>query len=154
MFGGTGVGKTHLAAAIYFECRRRGETVLFVSVPELLDYLRYTFEPNTPATYDRLDEVRNAPLLILDELEGQDYYTIWAYEKLQQIIVHRHNMRMPTVFTSRRDFSELRGPISSRIQDQGMSTLIRMEAPDYRRGQRGGGSQGKPEWEPRRGNRR
>ena len=154
MFGETGVGKTHLAAAIYFECRKRGDTVMFVSVPDLLDYLRHTFAPNTTATYDRLDEVRNAPLLILDELEGQDYYTPWAYEKLQQIIVHRHNMRMPTVVTSRRDFSELRGPISSRIQDQGMSSLIRMEAPDYRRGQRQDSRQGKPEWEPRRSRRR
>ncbi len=154
MFGETGIGKTHLAAAIYSECRKRGESVVFVSVPDLMDYLRYTFEPNTKATYDRLDEVRNAPLLILDEMEGHEYYTAWAYEKLQQIIVHRHNMRRPTVITSRTDFSELTGPISSRIQDQGMSSLIRMEAPDYRPGQRDRNRQGKPEWQPRRSSRR
>ena len=127
---------------------------MFVSVPDLMDYLRYTFEPNTTATYDRLDEIRNAPLLILDEMKSQEYYTAWAYEKLQQIIIHRHNMRMPTVVTSQEDFSELRGPISSRIQDQGLSTLIRMEAPDYRPGQRNRDRQGKPEWEPRRSRRR
>ena len=154
MFGDTGVGKTHLAAAIYSEWLKRGDTVIFVSVPDLMDYLRYTFEPNTTATYDRLDEVRNAPLLILDEMEGHEYYTAWAYEKLQQIIVHRHNMGMPTVVTSRSDFAELRGPISSRIQDQKMCTLIRMDAPDYRRRQNDSGRQGKPEWEPRRSNRR
>ena len=154
MFGETGVGKTHLAASIYSERRKRGDAVMFVSVPNLLDFLRQMFEPNTPATYDRLDEVRNSPLLILDELEGQDYYTAWAYEKLQQIIVHRHNMRMPTVVTSRNDFTEQRGPISSRIQDQGLSTLIRMDAPDYRRGQRQDSRRGKPEWEPRRSSRR
>jgi DNA replication protein DnaC len=132
IFGETGVGKTHLAVAIASERMRQGQPVFFAFVPELLDYLRYTFTPESRVTYDRIfDEIKNTALLILDDL-GQENSSPWAYEKLYQIIVHRHNTRLPTVITSMVDFSEERGPISSRVQDPSVSQLIRIDAPDYR----------------------
>ena len=152
MFGDTGVGKTHLAAAISVERRQRGDQVSFVFVPELMDHLRTTFQPDSGAGFDRtFDQIKNAPLLVLDDLGGE-HRSDWAYEKLYQIIVHRHNMRMPTVITSPNDLSESRGPISSRIQDPSTGWLIRMEAPDYRVKRRDGNRHGMPERE--RGRRR
>ncbi|MDA1227539.1 MAG: ATP-binding protein [Chloroflexi bacterium] len=132
LFGETGVGKTHLAVAIAERRIRHGKPVFFAFVPELLDYLRYTFTPDSRVTYDRIfDEIKNTPLLILDDL-GQEHSSPWAYEKLYQLIVHRHNSRLPTVITSMKDFTEERGPIGSRVQDPSVGSLIRLDAPDFR----------------------
>lgn len=137
LFGGTGVGKTHLAVAIAAERRESGQPAFFAFVPELMDYLRYTFRPDSGVAYDSVfDEVRNAPLLILDDLSNKNL-TGWAYEKLYQIIVYRHNLRMPTVITSPIDLPKASGPISSRTHDMSVSELVRIDAPDYRIGGRG-----------------
>ena len=132
LFGETGVGKTHLAVAIAAEGIRAGHRVFFAFVPELLDYLRYTFTPDSKVTYDRLfDEVKGAELLVLDDL-GQEHSSPWAEEKLYQIVVHRHNARLPTVITSFLDFTKQSGPISSRIGDPSTGRMFRIDAPDYR----------------------
>ena len=75
--------------------------------------------------------MKNTSLLILDDL-GQEHSSPWAYEKLYQIIVHRHNTRLPTVLTSMLDFSDESGPIGSRVRDPSVGQLIRMDTPDFR----------------------
>jgi DNA replication protein DnaC len=144
LFGDTGVGKTHLAIAIAAERLRKGYPAFFAFVPELLDYLRYTFSPDSRIAYDRLfEEVKNAPLLILDDL-GQEHSSPWADEKLYQIIVYRHNARLPTVITTMQEVLKERGPIGSRIQDTSVGQLVRLEAPDYRIKEKGGGRPVRP----------
>ena len=144
LFGDTGVGKTHLAVAIAVECMEEGQPVFFAFVPDLLDYLRFTFTPESRVTYDRVfDQVKNAPLLLLDDL-GQESSSEWAREKLYQIIVHRHNARLPTVITSSADLTESSGPIISRVMDQRFGGQpIRMDAPDYRVSQPGARARGR-----------
>ena len=130
--GDTGVGKTHLAVAIAARQIEQGRTVVFSFLPDLMDHLRDTFDPESPVRYDRVfEEVRTAPLLILDDF-GKERRSEWAVEKLYQIIVHRHNVRLPTVITCMREFSEGRDPVISRILDPSLSTHVRVEAPDYR----------------------
>ena len=135
--GPTGVGKTHLAVAIAVAQMAAGRPAVFWFVPELMDYLRYTFNPDSPVTYDRVfEEIKGAPLLILDDL-GKERGTsssgsTWAAEKLYQIVVHRHNARLPTVITSMMDFRDDLDPITSRVQDGDISQLVPVEAPDYR----------------------
>ena len=154
LFGETGVGKTHLAVAIAAERKARGQPVFFAFVPDLMDYLRSTFSPDSGVAYDRVfDQIRNAPLLILDHLRSA-HLSDWAYEKLYQIVVHRHNSRIPTVITSPMDMADSSGPIISRAQDQSSGTIIRMDAPDYRVNRRDGSRRGAPEHTPRRGRRR
>ena len=132
-FGNTGVGKTHLAIAIAETQISSNKPVFFAIVPELMDHLRQTYSPNTTQTHDALfKEIKEAPLLILDDL-GQERSSPWADEKLYQIIVHRHNWRIPTVITSMNDFTMETGPIGSRIQDPSIGQLVRIDAPDYRR---------------------
>jgi DNA replication protein DnaC len=66
--GGVGCGKTHLAAAIKNERDERGYQTLFKTAPDLLDYLRATYAPDSNVTYDRgFDAIRNAEVLILDD---------------------------------------------------------------------------------------
>ena len=140
LFGGYGCGKTHLAAAIANRAIERGQPVLFVVVPDLLDYLRATFGPNSPATYDeRFDQVRNAPLLILDDL-GTQSSTAWAQEKLFQILNHRYNARLPTVITSNHRLDEIDLRIRSRMVDPDVATVLTILAPDFRQSRDGPGS--------------
>ncbi|RME73540.1 MAG: ATP-binding protein [Chloroflexi bacterium] len=130
-FGTYGCGKTHLAAAIANEVTRRGETALFVVVPDLLDHLRASFNPNSPTPYDkRFDEIRKSPLLILDDL-GTESATPWAEEKLYQLFNYRYNARLPTVITMAKDV-DLKPRLKSLLLDVGRCTPFEILAPSYR----------------------
>ena len=130
--GVIGCGKTHLAAAIANYRLKEGKPVKFVVVPDLLDHLRSTFSPESPVTYDQLfEEVKNAPLLILDDF-GEQSTTPWAEEKLYQIINYRYNARLATVITTCRALDEIDPPISSRLADPKISFRWNITAPDFR----------------------
>jgi DNA replication protein DnaC len=132
LFGGYGCGKTHLAAAIANRVIERGQAVLFVVVPDLLDHLRATYGPSSPVSYDeRFDEVRNSPLLILDDL-GTQSSTPWAQEKLFQILNYRYNARLPTVITSNQRMEDIDLRIRSRMVDLDLTKLLTILAPDFR----------------------
>jgi DNA replication protein DnaC len=133
LLGTYGCGKTHLAAAIANRVVERGQPVLFVVVPDLLDHLRATFSPSSPVRYDeRFEEIRDAPLLILDDL-GTQSSTPWAQEKLFQILNHRYNARLPTVITSNQRLEAIDLRIRSRMVDPDLATIVTILAPDFRR---------------------
>ncbi len=138
LFGETGVGKTHLAVAIASARVRAGDEVFFAFVPELLDHLRSAFDPDSSAPYGRIfEQVKSAKVLILDSL-GDETTSAWGQEKLYQIIVRRHNARLPTVITTRENFMGQWGNIASRVRDFSIGHIARMDANDYRiRGPRG-----------------
>ena len=130
--GGSGCGKTHLSVAILGQRIRQGYDVRFEFVPDLLDHLRFTFSPQSSVTYDQFfEEVRTAPLLVLDDLGAQSS-TPWAEEKLYQIIVYRQETRLPTVITVRGFVEELPEPVQSRLKDVSLVTWVPISAPDYR----------------------
>ena len=54
--GVSGSGKTHLAAAIANDRISAGEPVLFMVVPDLLDHLRASYEPDDDETDDGHDQ--------------------------------------------------------------------------------------------------
>jgi DNA replication protein DnaC len=131
-FGGYGCGKTHLAAAIANYRIAHGQPSLFVGVPDLLDHLRATFNPESPVSYDeRFERVRTAPLLILDDLGAQST-TPWAQEKLYQIINYRYNARLPTVITSNSRLEEIDLRLQSRFNDVDLCRIHIILAPDFR----------------------
>ncbi len=131
--GGYGCGKTHLAAAIANSCVERGQPVLLITIPDLLDHLRAAFAPSSPTDYDtRFEEVRTAPILILDDL-GTESSTPWAQEKLFQIINYRYNARLPTVITTNHELEEIPLRLRSRLVDPDLTRIVTILAPDYRR---------------------
>ena len=99
--GSSGSGKTHLAAALANERIALGQPVLFMVVPDLLDALRASYEAgDEDLGFDQLfDQVRNAPLLVLDDIDSGSG-TPWAKEKLLQVVKHRFNVGFPNVFTN------------------------------------------------------
>ncbi len=127
-----GNGKTHLAAAIANRVAQKGEVVLFISVPDLLDHLRGTFSPSSSVRYDRrFSEVKKSPILVLDDL-GTESATPWAREKLYQLLNHRYISRLPTVITSATPIKELDPQLESRMMDESRSTFFVLKAPSYR----------------------
>jgi DNA replication protein DnaC len=132
--GDYGSGKTHLAAAIANQREEAGDTALFIVVPDLLDHLRATFNPNSAVSYDRrFEDVRSAPFLVLDDL-GTESATPWAKEKLFQLVNHRYAARLPTVFTTTQTIDEIEPRLRSRMYDLRRCTIISDFAPSYRGG--------------------
>jgi DNA replication protein DnaC len=125
--GPSGCGKTHLAAAIANVCIERGQPAFFVAAADLLDHLRATYRPDSEVSYDELfEEVRNAPLVILDDL-GVHTATPWAQEKLFQLINHRYNYRLPTVFTTSAPPDEMDERLRTRLCDASLSQVFLLE---------------------------
>jgi DNA replication protein DnaC len=130
--GVNGCGKTHLAAAIANYRLKEGKPAKFVVVSDFLDHLRSTFSPQSTVSYDQLfEEVKNAPLLILDDF-GEQSTTPWAEEKLYQVINYRYNARLATVVTTRLKTDEMDSPILSRFLDHQLSMVFNIMVPDYR----------------------
>ena len=131
IMGEYGSGKTHLAAAIAYDLYERGYDVMFTTVPDLLDFLRLSFDPRSGARFDkRFHEIVNVPFLLLDDLRMASA-TPWAKEKLFQIIDYRYLARMPTVFTSSETVEETDERLATRLADGRVCTIFALEARSY-----------------------
>jgi len=108
--GPVGSGKTFLACCIANALLDRGYPVLFLVVPDLLDRLRSTYDPNRGpgelTEQEILDAARNVPLLILDDL-GAHNYTDWVRHKLYSILNYRLNRALPVVITTNINLEDL-----------------------------------------------
>lgn len=130
--GSYGCGKTHLAAAISNKVVASGLPTLFITVPDLLDSLRFSYNSQETTFEERFDQVRSIPLLILDDF-GTQNTTPWAQEKLFQILNHRYINRLPLVVTTNLSLDSIEGRIRSRLEDPELVTIVRIIAPDFRR---------------------
>jgi DNA replication protein DnaC len=129
--GGLGCGKTHLAAAIANFAVSIGVPSLFITVPDLLDSLRFTFNDPAASFEERFEQIRSAPLLVMDDFGTQKTST-WAQEKLFQIINYRYINRLPLVLTTNLSDEDFEERIRSRLQDRELVSRVRILAPDYR----------------------
>ncbi|MEX2246703.1 MAG: ATP-binding protein [Dehalococcoidia bacterium] len=129
--GAHGSGKTHLAAAIANYRRRQGEEPCFVVVPDLLDYLRRGFADDGRDAYAAFDEMKSAPLLILDDLDTQTGIP-WVRDRLFQLLNYRHTARLPTVITTALSLDELGERLASRLVDPAVCTVIVLGEPIVR----------------------
>ena len=140
--GPFGSGKTHLAAAIAnLSLEARGVAAIFLTAPDLLDFLRRSFSPQNSGSFDDYFELlRTTRLLVLDDL-GVENPSPWAQEKLFQLLNHRYVQRTPTVITTNTPLDELEPRLSSRLLDDRVVKRIEIAAPSYRQtkaGDRGG----------------
>lgn len=131
LLGGTGSGKTHLAAAIAHEWRAAGRRVEFFFVPDLLDTLRAARGRDDDVAGSAVDWVRTCDHLVLDDLAVHSS-TPWAQEKLFQILNYRYNAKLPTVTTIRGSLDDVPDSWASRMCDPKVSLVFEMLAPDYR----------------------
>lgn len=130
--GGAGCGKTHLAAAAANYAVDLGVPTLFLTVPDLLDTLRASYDSEDTTFEQRFEEIRSAQLLLLDDF-GTQNASGWAREKLFQIMNYRYINKLPTIVTTNLLLSEIDERIRSRLADPDLVTQVRILAPDYRR---------------------
>ncbi len=132
--GGVGTGKTHLAVAVLNELiRRRRVPSLFVTVPELLDNLRETYNKPGRNLDEWMDAVQNADFLVLDDL-GSERPTEWVRERIFVIVNHRYREALSTVFTSNIGPKDLAEQLGERTASRiiAMCTWVALEGDDYR----------------------
>jgi DNA replication protein DnaC len=138
IYGINGNGKTHLAAAIANQLLAKGKVVLFLNVPELLDYLRDAFNPKrdwdeSALSYEeRFTTIKTAPVLILDDF-GAESETAWANEKLYQLLNYRTDTALPTVITTNLKLEDFEERLHSRLANRLIGKIVKNAAPDFRR---------------------
>ncbi|MDD5604922.1 MAG: ATP-binding protein [Dehalococcoidales bacterium] len=129
LIGPSGSGKTHIAAAVAVEQLNRQRSVLYITVPDLLEHMRASYNPTNETSFDNLlDEVRNAPMLLLDDL-GVHAGSPWSKEKLDQLLSYRFNRELPTLITLL-SLSELDQRVLTRINDPVVSRIFYLETED------------------------
>ncbi|HEU5348953.1 MAG TPA: ATP-binding protein, partial [Ktedonobacterales bacterium] len=101
LIGTRGTGKTHLLAAVANLLISRGESPLYVVVPDFLDYLRagYDSEKVNQGAAQRMENARCCPALLLDDL-GAEKRSEWTDEQLYRLLNDRYNEGLPTVVAS------------------------------------------------------
>jgi DNA replication protein DnaC len=85
--------------------------------------------------YDELfNQVRNVPLLVLDDL-GAQTSTPWAKEKLDQLLTYRFNSELPTVIVTITPIEQLEERLQTRLTDPKLCQVHVLEekpsAPEY-----------------------
>lgn len=96
----SGIGKTHLAAAIANKLIENGKIVLIGRLTTLLDKIKDTFADNTKSETELIELYSNVEMIIIDDL-GTERISKWALEKLYTIIENRNENRLPIVITTR-----------------------------------------------------
>lgn len=134
LWGNPGSGKSHLAAAVANELMKRGKTVIFQSVPELLSRIRATYNDDAKETEaEVITALTQCDLLILDDL-GSEKISEWVLDTLFRIVDGRYRSKKHTMVTTNLDPAELPQAMSVRIADRliEMATPVRVSASSYR----------------------
>lgn len=100
--GPKGTGKTHLAAAIANQLMQDGTPVVCMTMIDLLDRIKQTFEKQKQwgVTEAGVMKVyKEVPLLIIDDM-GKEPATEWAVSKIYAIINARYEAYLPTIVTT------------------------------------------------------
>ena len=133
--GPSGVGKTHLAAAVLSELiQSYGVRGRFFDFTSLVHRIQSTFDPSSQAsTHEVLDPVMTCEVLVLDEL-GAQRPTQWVRDTLYLILNSRYTNRLTTLFTTNHRLeseSAKAARASRRLAESptGFESHVREEAP-------------------------
>ena len=122
--GGYGTMKTTLAVAVlrqWLEMNKDNRGV-FVPMISLMDnlYTMRSLNREEWAMYEK--KIRNTPLLILDDLGGENISQDWVLSKVDSIITERYNKMLPVIITTNFSKKEIEGTYSGRLLDRIKST--------------------------------
>ncbi|GEK58112.1 primosomal protein DnaI [Marinococcus halophilus] len=105
LYGKFGVGKTYIAGAIMNELAERSIGSMIVHVPDFFREIKESLSDNT--VREKVDSVKGVPVLVLDDL-GAESMSAWTRDDILGVILQYRMMeKLPTVYTSNYDYSEL-----------------------------------------------
>lgn len=137
LVGGCGSGKTHLAVAALLEIIDGGKPgrLLFSNFQDLIQEIQASFDSDdTPSKSEILRPLREADLLVLDEL-GSQKPSQFVQDTLYYIINSRYNAQRTTIFTTNY-VDDLHERIGERLRSRlyEMAEEVRLAGvSDYRR---------------------
>lgn len=135
IWGEYGNGKSHLVASIAHEIKSKGYTVVFQTLPELLERIRQTFNDRSNRETEKqiMDALLNCELLVLDDV-GAEKVSDWVQDVLFRIVDGRYRKKKPILYTSNLKPSELKDRVGGRIYDRMIETSIMVQntATSYR----------------------
>ncbi len=118
LFGGTGIGKTHISLAIAKTVQQKGFNVVYMSAPDLFTTLeKQRF--NQEKTEQSIENILSYDLLVIDDL-GAEFTTSFTVSALYNIVNTRILEEKPTIITANLTPSE----ISQRYSDRIASRLL------------------------------
>lgn len=105
IYGSYGVGKTHMLGCLAGELASKGYASYLAHFPSLVVELKESIATNS--VHEKLDMIKKAPLLMLDDIGGEAL-TQWVRDDVLMIILdYRMRQNLPTFFTSNLDFVAL-----------------------------------------------
>lgn len=114
LFGGTGLGKTHLSLAIAHAVLDKGYHVIYGSAQDLFRQVEREHFGRDAADKDTLQNLLDCDLLVLDDLGAEfesGYYTACLYN----IVNSRINAQRPTIISSNLDSEQIQQRYPERI---------------------------------------
>ncbi|UBH12494.1 primosomal protein DnaI [Macrococcus armenti] len=122
--GPFGTGKSFILGAIANELKERYIYTTLLYFPEFIRELKNGFNDGT--YNERLNRVKNTPVLMLDDIGAEDL-TPWVRDEvLGPILNHRMMNNMPTFFSSNFDFKELSHHLSMTKQGSELTKARRI----------------------------
>lgn len=146
LWGGTGTGKSFLAACVANALIDAGYRCLFLTASEIEARMSVSFD----AKADVIQEIRKASLLVLDDF-GAERRTEYMDQIVYTVINARYTDRMPVIITTNlgpRDFANESDIARTRIYDRILETCIpvRMDGDSVRRAKYRDKMQGWEDW--------
>ena len=107
LYGEFGIGKSYILGCIANELKEKSISSMMIYVPEILRDLKAGFNDGT--TNERYDAIRNAEVLILDDLGAEDV-TAWSRDEvITSILNYRMVEQLPTFISSNFAIDDLVG---------------------------------------------
>ena len=107
LYGNFGCGKTYLVSSLFNELAKKNVQSTIIYFPEFLRSLKASFGNIEENYEDRFDAVKEAKLLLLDDI-GAEKLSDWARDEVLGVILqYRMEEHLPTFFTSNLSLKEL-----------------------------------------------
>jgi DNA replication protein DnaC len=132
LVGGPGTGKSFLLKAVVHQAVQQGLLAVYITLPELLDHLRRSYDPEAKVSHDGLwDNLLNCVVLAVDEADKYQA-TPWAEEKLFILADDRYRrwLQCGTLWAVN-NLRSVPGYLQSRMAD-GRFAIVEMRGGDVR----------------------
>ena len=115
LFGGTGLGKTHLSSAVACKLIERGFDVMYAGAVSMIsDFENRRFGTGQNEEYGSVDRYTDCELLIIDDL-GTEVINQFTVSCIYNVINTRLNKKLPTILSTNLSPTEFRQKYWDRI---------------------------------------